>query len=430
MEFNTDSEFDSGFKMAVALLKKRTQIIKDAYSIPDWHDMLVETESRYHEFVKDLAVAAQAHKDQMLTFLTNDKDDPLLAVASHILFIEGTSWALDMIDTICDDEESKRYRFSLRMLHLCTDEQISQISQHLLSSNRHWVSPLLADVIGARGIEKFEDSLMQHLIDPGSGLHRDEIIAALARIGGDQSRTLLKTEIGRLDRGEEYDTMSNLAVGLYIMGCEEGPAFYLNELSLEDNWEYDTAWWIARFGTKEDVSFFIQRLKDTTVEGWRLELLRALGFIGSTAVCPTLIEYMEAGEDEEAEDIRCAADESMAELFGLNADADPTDDSDELQTWWQEWWQEHSANYDTAVRWRYGEPINLQYWLDMLQGPVATDRKAAHEALMIYTGQRFPFDYSAYISKQDEQIKVWGDWLDENESRFPNGAWWRFGNIL
>lgn len=91
------------------------------------------------------------------------------------------------------------------------------------------------------------------------------------------------------------------------------------------------------------------------------------------------------------------------------------------------------SNRDPKVRYKYSsnKPFDLLKELKNIR--LIEEREQITQfidKLIIYTGQYFPFDEFAYFDKQQAQLDVWQQYLEENREQFLPGRWVRWGEYI
>lgn len=179
------------------------------------------------------------------------------------------------------------------------------------------------------------------------------------------------------------------------------------------------------------------------------DVIEAMGALGNVAAVETLI----SGLNSEDEPLRVVAGEALELLTGarlketitvvepidqdelFEGEEPPEPRSEEIERVctshdeWVNWWNQNRSRFQTTIRWRYGKPFNFGLCIDEMGAENARfgDRQRAYLELVIRSGHDIPFEPDWFVVKQEEALRQWQAWWQENRNRFAPGKWYFHG---
>lgn len=99
---------------------------------------------------------------------------------------------------------------------------------------------------------------------------------------------------------------------------------------------------------------------------------------------------------------------------------------------WAGWWTDNSSQFQTGVRYRHGKPYSLKSLLEILECPDTPYRlrQLAYEELAIRYAMDVPFEADMFVSDQTRALAQIDQWIQANNGRFAEGAWYFHGNLM
>lgn len=414
ISIENQGNFNAIFRASVRLYKSRSKLVSDEKA---------DVEELYKEHISSLVSAYRKYGTDIQEFcFSSDKNER--EVAFHVLILVEKDF-LTVFKNIIEDEESKKYWQICRVLSLIPLDETKRIIQLLLGTHIPYLINPISEVIGSRGITIFSDKLLEVLKLSMANFPNIYVIESLGYLGvRDAENTLLEILYNPNLRDEEY-LLEKTATALLMIGSDEGLSYYKNAIALEDSSNLDIINIVANYGNERDAGFLIERLQNTTNQAWKIKLLEGLGYLGSIRSIPVLMESL----SNENAGIREAANYSLVILTGETPLIDPLEEPEQTVKAWKSIWKNNKQLYDNNTRYRNGKPFSLRILIDKLKDGDSAVQRYAHHSLIIYSGQYFPLDTSAYISEQKEEILVWEKWFDETYE-CQDGTWVFAGKVL
>ena len=170
---------------------------------------------------------------------------------------------------------------------------------------------------------------------------------------------------------------------------------------------------VGRFG---DSSYFMMLQKAALQEGIiGMGALVGLGFLGNPRAIPLLLENLVHLNPQ-------IVHLSAHALELITGHHENLDDS-RLRRRWLDWWEDNKMNFESGLRYRYGNLFGPEILISCLRHDSLLIRQHSYDELVIATGVKMHFDYDGPFQIQQRQIQKWENWWEENKEDFPSGRW-------
>ena len=178
-------------------------------------------------------------------------------------------------------------------------------------------------------------------------------------------------------------------------------------------------------------------LASGTVQGASQPLVEGVGWYGSSELVPWLLQRLGCGEKAAVAALQRITGASLTEddpdpeyppeAHPFLGRAKPPPTSLVLTAEaaaWRAWWKKHGSAARPGTRWRYGHPWSAEddLW-EMESAPVSPrERRLAYLELVARTGEKLPFDPSAFVAHQRREIEAWRAALEVGAARRGQGG--------
>lgn len=424
ISFDTAEQLSAGLKMAFALWARREALLPECDVTADWEDQLDDIEARYRAMITALSPAVRRFPATLAPHLAQRRG-PALDVACHLLLLARSTLRAELA-RVAADQEGRRYWRLCHMLRFCPDQDVEDACVLLAECGVPWLSDAMAEPIAGRGARQLAPLLSRAMISAQDGGVSTYVVEALGRLGVAEEAARITALMAAAGSQPGLHRATACARALQMLGATAGHAYYRDLVAQERGDAPDRALVLARFAGPEDADLLIERARSTTSPAWRVQLISALGVLGTPRSVPTLLEALSPTD----RDLRVAAHEALATLTGEVIDLDVEEDGEEARELWSKIWHDIGHRFDPARRYEAGNPSSLQTLVDGLSGPLAESRARQHVELVIYTGQHIAFDAKAYLYAQREARQAWQRWLDARGEALQDGRYWRYGATL
>ena len=406
-------------KQMGVLLHKRDSLIEDIYGIEDEEfEELEGIEKEYEALIQEIS-----HSDisiNEVSAIFEESNTSRLTVAAHLALVLGDISLQKKMISLAEHNQ-KMYDSIKSALHLCSNKLIEHFFNQHYQEDKATMCKYMSSVSAKRGLS--------HAVKPCLELSKDDITGdsgifdSFALLGEEAAKVLYQDIIDNEASFEHLKVMS--ANHLLYLKDEKGFSVYHDYIK-NDERDGTIGFNIGKYDNPNNVKYLFDRLAVCHDYDYIADTILSIGFFGDPINIPKLLPYLR----HENSNIRIKTHMAL-EQFNIDAndEVDANDETEDLYSFWSKWWLDNESKFNKRYRYRDGEPFDITSILSELLDNDIEGKRAAHESLIVYTGQYFPFDEYAYLQKQLQQFDVWKEWIEKNREKLPIGKWFCWGQL-
>jgi uncharacterized protein (TIGR02270 family) len=293
------------------------------------------------------------------------------------------------------------------------------------------LAPALMVVLGYRRAEITME--FPRMLRSSSGGNALDLIWTAGRIGN----FTLQNDLEDLLESSDHAVRSATALALLRLG-DQRTLRHCERSSQSETWQLIP---LGLGGTRSTADVLINFTNASKAAN---DWLIALGLLGDVSAVPTLLANLSNPKNAiaAASALRLIGGADFSEKVFVPDEIEERADGKPFGTNiirlsqkvedWAGWWVDNEPVFDPRLRYRYGKPYSPLVLLEGLQCEKTPHRfrQLAYEELVIRYGMSIPFEADMFVSDQVKALQQIDEWIQANNGRFREGAWYFQGNLM